>query len=200
MKQTNNAKKAIADMVEILKSYQLTAKQVKEVNKIAALKMPTEIDLNKLKTMESLLMSKSDTNATEKDAEKDAEKNTDTATKKEKPFRWKIPNGYEKIPVSNVKFNDITVDNNMVLYRMDKDVITNLKRKKVEYSADMTFDGAQFVDDCDLCQIISIDTDLQELTLQSVYNPKAITYINTDHFKYCVDYDNISFRILKKKA
>lgn len=199
MKQTNNVKKAIMDMVEILKSYPLTAKQTKEVNKIAALKMPSEIDLNKLKALESLLMNKADTTETTDTTEKS--NTTDTTKKSEKTrFAWKIPNGYEKIPVSSVKFNDITVENNMVLYRMDKDVISNLKRKKVEYSMDVTFDNAQFVDDCDLCQIVSIDTELQELTLQSVYNPKAITYINIDHFKYCVDYDNISFRILKKKA
>ena len=117
--------------------------------------------------------------------------------KDNKSFKWLSLDGYKMVSVKNSSFKDVTADM-IIAYRMDKTVINNLKKRKIEYSDIMTFDNASFDNGIDYCKIVEITDDYIEV--ESIKNSGAMFRVWADNFKKCIDDTNISFRILQKAA
>ena len=139
-------------------------------------------------------------NTAEKVEKADTKKALETkaAEKAEKAtFKWVSLDGYKMVSVKNSSFKDVTTDT-IIAYRMDKIVVENLKKRKIEYSDIMTFNNATFNNGIDYCKITEITDSYIEV--ESIKNVGAQFRIWADNFKKCIDDTNISFRILQKTA
>lgn len=117
--------------------------------------------------------------------------------KSEKTFKWLSLDGYNLISVKNASFDDIN-EKTVIAYRMDKTVISNLKKRKIEYSDTIQFDNASFDNDIDYCKILEKTSDYVDV--ESIKNVGATFRIWADNFKKCIDDTNVAFRILEKIA
>lgn len=114
--------------------------------------------------------------------------------KSKKSFKWLSLDGYNLISVKNASFDDIN-EKTVIAYRMDKTVINNLKKRKIEYSDTINFDNASFDNGIDYCKITEITDNYIEV--ESIKNVGATFRIWADNFKKCIDDTNVSFRILE---
>ena len=196
-------KKQLEVVIDELMNYKLSEMLLQSINEAQ-----TDIDSNataEILTDELNLLSgwlddfkKDDT--TEKVEKADTKKALETkaAEKAEKAaFKWLSLDGYKMVSVKNSSFKDVTADM-IIAYRMDKIVIDNLRKRKIEYSDTMNFNSAVFENDIDYCKIVEITDSYIEV--ESLKNVGAQFRIWADNFKKCIDDTNISFRILEKAA
>lgn len=200
MKKTE-LKNEIERVIDELMNYKLSEMLLQSINEAQ-----TDIDKNasmEVLTDELNLLSgwlddfKKD-NTAEKVEKADTQKALEqkAAEKSEKAaFKWFSLDGYSLISVKNASFNAIT-EKSIIAYRMDKTVIENLKKRKIEYSDVINFDTAVFTNGIDYCKIVEKTTDYIEV--ESIKNSGAMFRVWADNFKKCIDDTNISFRILEK--
>lgn len=202
MKKTE-LKKEIERVIDELMNYKLSEMLLQSVNEAQ-----TDIDKNasmEVLTDELNLLSgwlddfKKD-NTAEKVEKADTQKALEqkAAEKAEKAaFKWLSPDGYKMISVKNSSLDAIT-EKSVIAYRMDKTVIENLKKRKIEYSDTIQFDNAVFDNGIDYCKIVEKTSDYIEV--ESIKNVGATFRIWADNFKKCIDDTNVSFRVLEKAA
>ena len=119
------------------------------------------------------------------------------ATEKKPPFKWLALDGYKLLTAKTSAFENVT-KNSIIVYRMDKTVIENLKKRNIEYSDTVTFDKATFANDLDYCKVI--EKKAEYIEVESIKNSGAIFRIWIENFEKCIDNTNIAFRVCEKIA
>lgn len=202
MKKTE-LKNEIERVIDELMNYKLSEMLLQSVNEAQ-----NDIDKNEtadilredLNLLNSWLVELKKDNTAEKVEKADTQKALDkkAAEKAEKAaFKWLSLDGYKMISVKNSSLETVTPDM-IIAYRMDKTVIENLKKRKIEYSDVISFDKAIFNNGIDYCKIVEKTNEYIEV--ESIKNSGAQFRIWNDNFKKCIDDTNISFRILEKVA
>lgn len=201
MKKTE-LKKEIERVIDELMNYKLSEMLLQSINE-------AQTDIDKNASMEVLTDELNLLSGWLDDFKKDGEKTIDkndtkkaldkkaAEIKENTAFKWLSLDGYKMISVKNASFDDIN-EKSIIAYRMDKTVIDNLKKRKIEYSDVISFDKAIFTDGIDYCKI-SEKTD-EYIEVESIKNVGATFRIWADNFKKCIDDTNVSFRILEKTA
>ena len=120
------------------------------------------------------------------------------AEKSEKSaFKWVSYDGYKLLSVKNSSIDIVTKDS-IIAYRMDKTVIENLKKRKIEYSDIMDFSNAEFTNGIDYCKVIEKTAEFVDV--ESIKNSGATFRIWIEDFDKCIDGSNVSFRVCEKIA
>ena len=187
MKTTTNYKKEVNDLINIICSdYDLSDKQADFLDSIKSKKENTAEDVTALKALEDELLN----GITDEKSE-----NTDS-----KKFSWKKAAEYKDYKILTIKDANFETlkKSDIIAYRMDETVIKNLLKNGIEYSDNVTFDNAQFIDGIDYCRIKAINKN--SITVESIQNSGAITYLNIADFEKCIDNVNVAFRVLTKIA
>lgn len=182
--KTTNYKKEVNELINILCSdYDLSDKQADFLDSIKSKKENTAEDVTALKALEDELL------------DGITDENTDS-----KKFSWKKAAEYKDYKILTVKDANFETlkKSDIIAYRMDETVIKNLLKKDIEYSDNVTFDNAQFIDGIDYCCIKAINKN--SITVESIQNSGAITYLNIADFEKCIDNVNVAFRVLTKIA
>lgn len=112
-------------------------------------------------------------------------------------FKWLSCDGYKLISVKKSAFENVT-KNSIIAYRMDKIVIENLKKRGFEYSDNMDFAQAEFINGIDYCKVI--EKTAEYIEAESIKNSGAKFRIWIENFKKCIDNTNVSFRVCEKIA
>lgn len=186
MKTTTNYKKEVTELLNILcTDYDLTDKQADFLDSIKSKKENTAEDVTALKALEDELLNGS------------TDEILDVDTKK---FVWKKSVEYKDYKILTAKDANFETlkKSDIIAYRMDETVIKNLLKNGIEYSDNVTFDNAQFIDGIDYCRIKAINKN--SITVESIQNSGAITYLDIADFEKCIDNVNVAFRVLTKIA
>lgn len=112
-------------------------------------------------------------------------------------FKWLSCDGYKLISVKNSAFENVN-KNSIIAYRMDKIVIENLKKRGFEYSDNMDFAQAEFINSIDYCKVI--EKTAEYIEVESIKNSGAKFRIWIENFKKCIDNTNVAFRVCEKIA
>lgn len=196
-------KKEIEKVIDELMNYKLPEMLLQLVNEAQ-----TDIDKNEkvdilredLNLLNSWLDELKKDNTAEKVEKADTKKALDkkAAEKAENAaFKWLSLDGYKLISVKNSAFENVN-KNSIIAYRMDKTVIENLKKRKIEYSDVMDFAQAEFANGIDYCKVIKKTAEY--IDVESIKNSGATFRIWIENFKKCIDNTNVAFRICEKLA
>lgn len=202
MKKTE-IKKELERVIDELMEYKLSEMLLQSVNEAQA-----DIDGNEkadilaedLSLLSAWLDEFKNSEKTEKVKKADTKKALDkkAAEKAEKaPFKWLSCDGYKLISVKKSAFENVT-KNSIIAYRMDKIVIENLKKRGFEYSDNMDFAQAEFINGIDYCKVI--EKTAEYIEAESIKNSGAKFRIWIENFKKCIDNTNVSFRVCEKIA
>ena len=110
-------------------------------------------------------------------------------------FKWLALDGYKFLAAKKSAFEDVT-KNSIIAYRMDKIVIENLKKRKIEYSDAVPFNKAAFDNGIDYCKVIKKTAEY--IDVESIKNSGAKFRIWIENFKKCIDNTNVAFRVCEK--
>lgn len=132
-----------------------------------------------------------------KEDNKKALENKAAENAKKSAFKWISYDGYKMLSVKNSSFESVT-KKSIIAYRMDKTVIENLKKRKIEYSDIMDFNQAEFTNGIDYCKVI--EKTAEYVDVESIKNSGATFRIWIEDFDKCIDGSNVSFRICEKIA
>ena len=196
-------KREIEKAIDELMEYKLSEMLLQSVNEAQA-----DIDGNEkadilkedLNLLNSWLVELKKDDTAEKVKKADTKKALDkkAAEKAEKAaFKWLSCDGYKLISVKKSAFEDVT-KNSIIAYRMDKIVIENLKKRGFEYSDNMDFAQAEFINGLDYCKVI--EKTAEYIEVESIKNSGAKFRIWIENFKKCIDNTNVAFRICEKIA
>ena len=116
-------------------------------------------------------------------------------TAKNAAFKWLAYDGYKLLSVKNSIFENVN-KNSVIAYRMDKTVIENLKKRKIEYSDAVDFSNAIFINDIDFCKVTKKTAEY--IDVESLKNVGATFRIWKEDFQKCVDGSNVAFRVCEK--
>ena len=202
MKKTE-IKKELEKVIDELMNYKLSEMLLQSVNEAQADIDNDEKadilaeDLNLLSAwLDEFKNSEKAEKAEKADTKKALEKKA--AEKAEKSaFKWLSCDGYKLLAAKKSAFEDVT-KNSIIAYRMDKTVIENLKKRKIEYSDAMNFDKAIFENGIDYCKVIKKTAEY--IDVESIKNSGATFRIWIENFKKCIDNTNVAFRVCEKIA
>ena len=196
-------KNEIEKVIDELMNYKLSEMLLQSVNE-AQTDIDSDEKMDILKEDLNLLNSWLDEFKKDDTAEKVEKADTQKALeqkadeiKSSKAFNWLSLDGYKMISVKNASFDAIT-EKSVIAYRMDKTVIENLKKRKIEYSDTITFNNAVFDNGIDYCKVL--EKTAEYVDVESIKNSGATFRIWSDNVKKCIDDTNVSFRILEKTA
>lgn len=194
-------KKELEKVIDELMNYKLSEMLLQSVNE-----SQSDIDNNEkadilkedLNLLNSWLVELKKDDTAEKVEKADTKKALDkkAAEKAEKaPFKWLSCDGYKLISVKNSAFENVN-KNSVIAYRMDKIVIENLKKRGFEYSDNMDFAQAEFINGLDYCKVI--EKTAEYIEVESIKNSGAKFRIWIENFKKCIDNTNVAFRVCEK--
>lgn len=194
-------KKELEKVIDELMNYKLSEMLLQSVNE-----SQSDIDNNEkadilkedLNLLNSWLVELKKDDTAEKVEKADTKKALDkkAAEKAKKaPFKWLSCDGYKLISVKNSAFENVN-KNSVIAYRMDKIVIENLKKRGFEYSDNMDFAQAEFINGLDYCKVI--EKTAEYIEVESIKNSGAKFRIWIENFKKCIDNTNVAFRVCEK--
>lgn len=196
-------KKEIERVIDELMNYKLSEMLLQSINEAQTdIDSDEKIDILKedFNLLNSWLVEFKKDDTAEKVEKADTQKALDKKAdeiKSGKNFKWVSMDGYTLTSVKNASFDAIT-EKSVIAYRMDKTVIENLKKRKIEYSDTIQFDNAVFDNDIDYCKVLEKTSEY--IDVESIKNSGATFRIWSDNFKKCIDDTNVSFRVLEKIA
>lgn len=117
------------------------------------------------------------------------------AAEKKPAFKWLALDGYKLITAKKSAFENVT-KNSIIAYRMDKTVIENLKKRNIEYSDNMDFAQAEFINGLDYCKVVKKTAEY--IDVESLKNSGATFRIWRENFEKCIDNTNVAFRVCEK--
>ena len=200
MKKTE-IKKELEKVIDELMNYKLSEMLLQSVNETQAdinNNEKTDILKEDLTLLAAWLDELKNGENVEKVEKAETKKALDEKANEKKPaFKWLALDGYKLLTAKKSTFEDVT-KNSIIAYRMDKTVIENLKKRKIEYSDTVTFDKATFENGIDYCKII--EKTAEYIDLESIKNSGATFRLWIENFKKCIDNTNVSFRVCKKLA
>ena len=194
-------KKELEKVIDELMNYKLSEMLLQSVNE-----SQSDIDNNEkadilkedLNLLNSWLVELKKDDTAEKVEKADTKKALDkkAAEKAEKAaFKWLACDGYKLLTVKKSAFEDVT-KNSIIAYRMDKIVVENLKKRGFEYSDNMDFAQAEFINGIDYCKVI--EKTAEYIEVESIKNSGAKFRIWIENFNKCIDNTNVAFRVCEK--